>query len=107
MFTHTIPLSQFVPTGAQEVQKLAQGTSDFISHFAKKGGPDPSDYPILNTLLQQFSAENIQKNFSDEHLNMIRNAFGEALSPETIQGWAYHKPLGYAGDFQIIEKICI
>jgi len=105
MFTHAIPLSQFVPAGAQEAQKLAQGTSDLISHFAKKGGPDPSDYPILNTLLQQFSAEHIQKIFSDEHLNMIRNAFGEALSPETIQGWAYHKPLGYAGDFQIIEKI--
>jgi len=36
---------------------------------------------------------------------LIRTAFGEALSPETIQGWAYHKPLGYAGDYQIIEKI--
>jgi SAM-dependent methyltransferase len=105
MFTHAIPLSQFFPSGASGVQKLAKDTSNLISHFSKNGGPDPIDYPMLNTLLQQFSTENIQKIFSDEQLNSIRDAFGEALSPETIQGWAYHKPLGYAGDFQIIEKI--
>ena len=103
MFTHAIPLPQFVPTGVQEVQKLAQDTSDLISQFSKNGGPDPTDYPMLNTLLHQFSAETLQQIFSDEQISMIRNAFGEALSPETIQGWAYHKPLGYAGDFQIIE----
>lgn len=105
MFPHTIPLSQFSPSSATEIQKLAQGTSEFISRFSKKGGPDPTDYPMLNTLLQQFSGGNIHKIFSADQLRSIRSAFGEALSPETIQGWAYHKPLGYAGDYQIIEKI--
>lgn len=105
MSTNTIPLSQFFPTGISSTQKLAQGTSDLITQLSKKGGPDPVDYPILNNLLQQFSQEPRQHIFTDEHISMIRRAFGEALSPETIQGWAYHKPLGYAGDFQIIEKI--
>ncbi|HNP30238.1 MAG: class I SAM-dependent methyltransferase [Nitrospira sp.] len=105
MFIPTIPLSGFFPGSTSEIQKLAQGTSDLISTFSKKGGPDPTDYPILNTLLQQFSGENIYKIFSDDQLHSIRSAFGDALSPETIQGWAYHKPLGYAGDYQIIEKI--
>ncbi len=105
MSPHTIPLSHFFPSGATEIQKLAQSMSDLISGFSRKGGPDPTDYPMLNTLLQQFSEENIHKIFSAEQLGSIRIAFGEALSPETIQGWAYHKPLGYAGDYQIIEKI--
>jgi extracellular factor (EF) 3-hydroxypalmitic acid methyl ester biosynthesis protein len=105
MTTHTTQLAQLLPTGASGAQRLAQGTSDLISQFTLKGGPDPIDYPMLNSLLQQFSAENRNQVFSDEQLSMIRMAFGEALSPETIQGWAYHKPLGYAGDFQIIEKI--
>jgi SAM-dependent methyltransferase len=105
MFTHTIPLSKFAPSGAAEVQKLVRCTTDLISQFSKIGGPSPTDYPLLNTLLQLFSEENTPKKFSTEQLTIIRSAFGEALSPETIQGWAYHKPLGYAGDFQIIEKI--
>ncbi|MEO6202912.1 MAG: class I SAM-dependent methyltransferase, partial [Nitrospirales bacterium] len=105
MFPHTIPLSQFFPSSATEIQKLAQGTSELIARFSKKGGPDPTDYPMLNTLLQQFSGGSIHKIFSADQLGSIRSAFGEALSPETIQGWAYHKPLGYAGDYQIIEKI--
>lgn len=105
MFPHTIPLSQLYPSGATETQKLAQSTAELISGFSKKGGPNLTDYPLLNTLLQQFSQENIHKIFSADQLVLIRAAFGEALSPATIQGWAYHKPLGYAGDYQIIEKI--
>jgi extracellular factor (EF) 3-hydroxypalmitic acid methyl ester biosynthesis protein len=106
MFTHPIPLSQFISNhSSQRIQKLVRNASELISHFAKNGGPDPTNYPILNALLQPFSTENLQNLLTDEHLNIIRSAFGEALSPETIQGWAYHKPLGYAGDFQIIEKI--
>ncbi len=105
MSTHSIPLSQFAPTRAPEIQRLVHDTSDLISYFSKKGGPDPIEYPMLNTLLQQFSAKNIHNIFSEEQLDTIRDSFGEAMSPETIQGWAYHKPLGYAGDFQLIEKI--
>ena len=47
----------------------------------------------------------MQEALSSEQLASIHNSFGAALSPETIQGWAFQKPLGYAGDFKIIEKI--
>ncbi len=105
MSTQTISLAQLMPTCPREAQRLVQCTSEFVSYMAGKGGPDPADYPILNTLLQQFSTGSLQGIFSDDQIQTIRNSFGDALSPETIQGWAYHKPLGYAGDFQIIEKI--
>ncbi len=88
-----------------EIEKLVQETYRFISSLSKKGGPAPSDYLMLNSLLQCFSSETSQSLLSHDQFGQLRDAFGESLSPETIQGWAYHKPLGYAGDFQIIEKI--
>jgi extracellular factor (EF) 3-hydroxypalmitic acid methyl ester biosynthesis protein len=35
----------------------------------------------------------------------LRQAFGEALSVETMQGFAFHKPHGYAGDYEIIDRV--
>ena len=105
MYTQPIPLSLFSPTHSPEIEKLVHETHGLISYLSAKGGPDPSDYLMLDTLLRCFSGDKGKSILSDDQLQRIRGAFGEALSPETIQGWAYHKPLGYPGDFQIIEKI--
>ncbi|MDX1412298.1 MAG: class I SAM-dependent methyltransferase, partial [Nitrospirales bacterium] len=61
--------------------------------------------PMLNTLLDLFSDERVRQATSDHDLKTLRDSFGDAISLHTIQGWAYHKPLGYAGDYQIIDKI--
>jgi len=105
MSNQPIPLSLYAPTRSLEIEKLVHETHEFIAYLSEKGGPDQTDYPLLNTLFQQFSQSTLREALSAEHLDSIHDAFGEALSPETIQGWAYQKPLGYAGDFQIIEKI--
>ncbi len=105
MSVQPIPLALMAPTHSPEIEKLVHETQGFISHLSEKGGPAPSDYLMLNTLLQWFSGDKCKSTLSDEQFQRVREAFGDALSPETIQGWAYHKPLGYAGDFQIIEKI--
>ncbi len=104
MYVQPIPLSLFAPTCSPEIEKLVRETHGFISYLSEKGAPDPSDYFMLNTILQCFSGDKSKSMLSEDHFQRIRGAFGEALSPDTIQGWAYHKPLGYAGDFQIIEK---
>ncbi|MGI9545827.1 MAG: hypothetical protein ACR2MM_01215, partial [Flavobacteriaceae bacterium] len=105
MSIQAIPLSQFIPSNTTQFQTVVQSTASFIHSLAKKGGPDQTDYPLLNTLFQQFSQTNLQETLSTEQLASIHDSFGAALSPETIQGWAFQKPLGYAGDFKIIEKI--
>jgi len=105
MSNQPIPLSQYAPTRSLEIEKLIRETHEFIGYLSKKGGPEPSDYLMLNTLLHNFSGDKSQGIVSEKQLQELREAFGEALSPDTIQGWAYHKPLGYAGDFQLIEKI--
>lgn len=105
MSNQPIPLSQYAPTRSLEIEKLIRETHEFIGYLSEKGGPEPSDYLMLNTLLNNFSGDKSQGIVSEKQLQELREAFGEALSPDTIQGWAYHKPLGYAGDFQLIEKI--
>ena len=105
MYNQPIPLSLYAPTRSLEIEKLIHETHEFIAYLSEKGGPDPSDYLMLNTLLHYFSEDKSKSIVSENQLQEIREAFGEALSPETIQGWAYQKPLGYAGDFQIIERI--
>jgi len=105
MSIQAVPLSQFSPSNTTQIQTVAKSTASFIRSLAKKGGPDQPDYPLLNTLFQQFSQTTLREALSTEQLASIHDSFGSALSPETIQGWAYQKPLGYAGDFKIIEKI--
>ena len=105
MSNQPIPLSHYSANRSLGFEKLVHETHEFIGYLSKKGGPDPGDYLMLNTLLDNFSGDKSQGVASDKQLQELREAFGEGLSPETIQGWAYHKPLGYAGDFQLIEKI--
>ncbi len=105
MSIQAVPLSQFIPSTTTQIQAFVQTTGSFIRNLAKKGGPDQSDYPLLDSVFQQFSQPTFQDSLSPEQQASIKDSFGTALSSETIQGWAYQKPLGYPGDFQLIEKI--
>ncbi len=77
----------------------------YIRNLVKKGGPTSSDYEKLNSVIQALA--NLQKShsLSKEHMQHILDAFGESLTPQTIQGLGYLKIHGYAGDFEIIDKI--
>ena len=55
MSIQAVPLSQFIPNNTTQIQTVAKSTASFIRSLAKKGGPDQTDYPLLNNLFQQFS----------------------------------------------------
>ncbi len=44
-------------------------------------------------------------NISSEEKIQLKEAFGKAMSAETLQGFAFTKPHGYAGDYEIIDKL--
>ncbi len=77
----------------------------YIQSLVETGGPASKDYPVLEKWIRDvyFAFSNGVLNNSD--LERIRSSLGDALSQETLQGFAYTKPHGYAGDFEIIDRI--
>ena len=77
----------------------------FIRRLVAQGGPQEKDYPDLNAWLTRAHALSSGGQLSDQEQSELIAAFGDAMSLETIQGCALNKPHGYAGDFEIIDKI--
>src|SRR4051794_16667786 len=76
-----------------------------IQDLVKKHGPDPEDYALLDKWTQ--SVHNLIKKgiYQEAHVKQLREQFGEAFALDTMQGLALQKPHGYAGDFEIIDRI--
>jgi SAM-dependent methyltransferase len=77
----------------------------FISDLIAKGGPDPEDYAELDQWNLELRALAEEGKVTEEDRQQMVELMGDALSTETMQGFAYHKPHGYAGDFEIIDRI--
>ncbi len=78
---------------------------EYIKKLVSKGGPTPSDYDDLNAAMYTMAVARKSKSYSQEQMRQIIDAYGESLTTATIQGWGFLKPHGYAGDFEIIDKI--
>lgn len=63
----------------------------------EKLGPDEHEYPIINNLVNSISDE--------EEAKAFRELIMPVLKGNSLYGYTYHKPLGYAGDFMLIEKM--
>ncbi len=77
-----------------------------IGDMVSAGGPSHEEWPQLTHLFSNLHQTlSPQDGGATRDLRRIRHAFGDALSPDTIQGHCYSKPYGYPGDFSIIDKI--
>lgn len=65
---------------------------DFIKQLVGKGGPDEEDDPRFENWLTQVASERRCGKLSSDEWQATRAAFGEALSPQTIQGFGLAKP---------------
>lgn len=53
-----------------------------------------------------YNLKNVKKQKSlKQFRSYLSYILGEALSINTMQGYAFHKPHGYAGDYEIIDRI--
>ena len=87
---------------AQHQQLSHQPLIDKLIH---QGGPQPEDFNALNALLYQYHVyEQAQQLHKDCKAELFAS-LGEAMSLSTIQGFVYNKPHGYAGDFEVIDRI--
>lgn len=77
----------------------------FVKELVSQGGPDPGDYDVFSNWIGRVSHELQSGVLNPNNLKIIRDAFGTALSMMTIQGYAYQKPHGYAGDYEVIDRM--
>ncbi|MBN2351308.1 MAG: class I SAM-dependent methyltransferase [Spirochaetales bacterium] len=77
----------------------------YLENLIEKGGPDPADYKRLDNWVHKVISRRRSGSYGEREMNALRRLWGRGLSPDTCQGIAYLKPRGYAGDFEILDKL--
>lgn len=76
----------------------------YLRSLVERGGPSEQDYSILTNVIKSLS-QRIASNEDNALSQELTNVMGDAISLDTMQGFVFQKPHGYAGDFEIIERI--
>lgn len=69
-----------------------------IKKIISKGGPIPSDYDFVKSIPDM-------KGVTLEEEANIYKILSPILDVKSLLGYTFHKPRGYAGDFELIERI--
>jgi extracellular factor (EF) 3-hydroxypalmitic acid methyl ester biosynthesis protein len=84
---------------------MLQDIEEMLRKLIAKGGPDEADYKSLNEFMYQLHQEVKEGNLVPHELDSLKKVFSNEFLAETIHGHGYCKPMGYAGDFLLIDKI--
>lgn len=93
----TLKKNQFIK-GKSPLQNL-------LLSMINKGGPEAEDYANLDRFMEVLYLSVQVGLISDEEIEEAKKLFTEEFLTETIHGYGYRKPLGYAGDYLMIDKI--
>ena len=83
------------------MEELFQYLRDLVAQH----GPKKDDYAALNSWINTIIEQKRQGRITEKELTVLRDIWGEAFSADTCQGFSFHKPHGYPGDFEIIDRI--
>lgn len=80
---------------------------DYLKYLVSNGGPEPDDYDDLTASFRSIGDHVRHGRLRyEEDLSVWWKKLGEGFSSlHTMQGFVFLKPHGYAGDFEIIERI--
>ena len=78
---------------------------NFIKSFVNQSVTADNEWVKYDALATDLGKAFREKIYSDDEKTQLREAFGTAMTTETLQGFVYLKPHGYAGDYEIIDKI--
>ncbi len=76
---------------------------DAVRAMVLKGGPDIEDYAYLDAVLRSVHLERSTPTAVVQQA--LQRTLADVLSADTMQGFALRKPHGYAGDFEMIDRI--
>jgi len=82
-----------------------QESISYLMGLVERQGPLPHEYDQLNLVISTIMESVRGGDFSREQFDELLDQVGLAFTPETMQGFSFRKPHGYAGDFEIIDRI--
>ncbi len=77
----------------------------YLQTLVVQGGPGVGDYEKFTCFLADLAASKSAGLISDEKMHELLRELGDPMTPQTMQGLAFTKPHGYAGDYEIIDRI--
>lgn len=96
---------KYVETPNERLSPYIDGSAACIRELCAAGGPDPDQYPHVARFFDDIHQAEQAGLADDADKLALRQTFGQAMGLGTMQGRAWLKPHGYAGDFQIIDDI--
>ncbi len=78
---------------------------EFLKHLVDQGGPDAEDFYDLDAWIAEIAEQARNGRLTTDDLARLREVLGEANSVETMQGFCFQKPHGYAGDYELIDRM--
>jgi extracellular factor (EF) 3-hydroxypalmitic acid methyl ester biosynthesis protein len=76
-----------------------------LSKMLAAGGPEETEYPFLDGIMSRLYVMKHNGQLDSEGITILQNVFHDDFMDNTIHGYVYKKPLGYAGDFALIDMI--
>ncbi|KQS30825.1 class I SAM-dependent methyltransferase [Dyadobacter sp. Leaf189] len=80
-------------------------TISMLRQMLANGGPDEQEYPIIDQIMQQLYRMKQSGMIGEMETAFLQSIFGNEFLANTIHGYVYRKPLGYAGDYALIDMI--
>lgn len=88
-----------------DIDKLKSNYLDIVDQLVENGGPSETQYSLYESVINHIYEISHGLTSNPEIVDEFREHLGSSLSHSTLQGLAFFKPRGYAGDFKIIDRI--
>jgi SAM-dependent methyltransferase len=76
-----------------------------LSEISRRGGPNGEEYDLVADCFAAIARGFEAGRWTRQELDAFAYSLGDAFSLQTIQGFVLRKPYGYAGDFEVIERL--
>lgn len=81
------------------------GRMALMEAIIQAGGPMTHEYKTVDSFIETIASGIRNNDITSEEVEEIKSLFDSGLLHNTIHGYAVRKPMGYAGDFKIIDMI--
>lgn len=100
------PVERHNPSDRHSAYGFSRDTDfAYIRHLVAQGGPRETDDDEFRAWMARAHAYAVAGQLTGQNRAEVLDAFGVTMTPLTMQGLALNKPRGYAGDFEIIDRI--